>query len=978
MRNKQYYIIKGKKIPKITGGKGGCFATGTLIMTPSGDIPIETLKIGDEVFCYSDSSNDLVTGHVNKTFIHYDETVLKINYWGKNQVTVTPNHWYLTDEGYFREVGDFSSDDGLITYDNKVAPITSIELQTQKQIVYNLSVTPHHTYIANGIRVHNKGGGKPGGGGSRYEAPNSLFSTDIAFILIALGEGPVYRINPNGAQDIEINEGTIDDLINLDGDGLENVDLFHTENNTGTLTQQPLGVFGEDVVTPQQFASPVFLKKGNIDGIPRAAVTLQDTSSNRWDSLEFVFVVRGLQTQYPGGEIQPHSLTVKVTVYEDTGTTEIASKEVKLIGKTNVEYAFTINIDIPEDDKSSNGYKFTIEKTSNDSDKSTDADFVTVAGWNEIDEDDQAYPRTALIGYALKSFAEYEGSIPTFTSMQKGLICKVPSNYNQPILVDGEIDWRQLEVPESGSNSYTTEGYRLQKTGSSVLSAINPVIYEGFWDGSFTFAWTQNPVWILYDLLTNSSYGLGIPESYVDKFKFYKIGQYCDAADPTTGEWFGVDGYADGTYRHKPRNQFTTTRETLIGLIESTQIKERRFICDFTLSAQKQVIDIVNQVTTVFRGILIYTGGKITLNVDLPDESPVAIFSEANILKDTLIISGIKETELITGVEVTYIEPSNHFKRETVRIDDPLMLKELSQIENVTQVEAFGVTRRSQAIRFGQYLLASNKFIRRKASFRVSSEGIHVATGDVISLSQRVIGTAWGYGGRVQANSTIGESNVTLEHFTSPAITESVITGNTKPLGLRVIGQLNDRVDTYIISNTSFTASATGNTHSGVDLVELVITGRYSPSTQSFTSNNAFSANNVPIDGDLWTFGEIDVNNIYRSVNDKLFKVTGIEREEGDDSVSIHCSEYISNVYTDSDTLINYVPVKYVDTFSPMVPPPAPLLSLSPMVVRNPSGDLRFDIAVSIITDTTGYPIDTRTELEHAVSTQSLLIEGRE
>ena len=57
-------------------------------------------------------------------------------------------------------------------------------------------------------------GGKGGGGGSS-EDPNSLFSTDIVFITNGLGEGPIYRINSNGPQDIEIQDNTIDDLINF-------------------------------------------------------------------------------------------------------------------------------------------------------------------------------------------------------------------------------------------------------------------------------------------------------------------------------------------------------------------------------------------------------------------------------------------------------------------------------------------------------------------------------------------------------------------------------------------------------------------------------------------------------------------------------------------------------------------------------------------------------------------------------------------
>ena len=51
------------------------------------------------------------------------------------------------------------------------------------------------------------------------------------------------------------------------------------------------------------------------------------------------------------------------------------------------------------------------------------------------------------------------------SSLVKGLLVKVPSNYNQPVLADGQIDWRELELPESGTYGYTTNGYQLQVAG---------------------------------------------------------------------------------------------------------------------------------------------------------------------------------------------------------------------------------------------------------------------------------------------------------------------------------------------------------------------------------------------------------------------------------------------------------------------------------------------------------------------------------
>ena len=894
-RIKKYTYINNKKVPFISGGKG-CFVAGTKIAVPNGYKHIEDMECGDTILCFDDRGIQR-SSKVIATHIHQKEKVIRVTLWGGSTFTLTPNHWCLTADNEFMEIGDFAEDDGLVFINNKILPITHIEEIEKPTVVYNLTVEKYHTYYANGIKVHNKGGGK--GGGSQpvpVEDPNTLFSTDLVYMTLAFGEGPMYRINPNGPQDIELNDSNIDDLINFDSGGV-NTELFYTESTTGTVSQGALGVFGKQVITPQVFATPVLLKKGNVAGIPEVKITLQQTSANRWDAIEFIFTIKSLQRMDSQGNVHSNSLTCNISIYNNLGLILLVSQDFEVNGKTNVEFKLSKLIEIPDELKDSAGYKFSITKTSNDSEAAKDQDAIAILGWNEIDEDDQAYPRTALAGFALKAHAEHQGAIPSVTSMVKGLLCKVPSNYNQPILESGEIDWRELEVPETGSNGYTVNGYRLQKTGSTVLTAANPVLYEGFWDGSFSFSWTQNPVWIVYDVLTNTSYGLGIPENNIDKFKFYKVAQYCDAVNPATGGFDGVIGFADGTFRHNPRTLFSTVREVLTGLDDSIQVLQRRFILDVVIAAQQQVMDTINLLTTVFRGILIYNGSKLSLNVDLPDEFPVAIFNEGNVLVDSLNIRGVKESALVTGVEVTYIEPSNHYKREIIRIDDTEALKELDQVENVLEVQAIGVTRRSQAMRFGQYLLASNKYIRRMVNFKIDSEGLNVSLGDVIAVSQRATGTAWGFGGRVASNATVTDSNVWLEHFTSPSITAAVFTSNTLPVGLRIIGQDTGKIALYAVSDTNYEANATGNTSTGVDIVKCNILQEFNMQTKAFVAFSGWTANNVPTKKDLWTLGEIDPNSIFRSVNDKLFKITAIEIDSKVSTVTIDASEYIANVY---------------------------------------------------------------------------------
>jgi len=57
--------------------------------------------------------------------------------------------------------------------------------------------------------------------------------------------------------------------------------------------------------------------------------------------------------------------------------------------------------------------------------------------------------------------------------------------------------------------------------------------YKGNWFGEFssTKAWTDNPAWIFFDIVTNQRYGLGkygFKEGFVDKWNLYSIAKYCD------------------------------------------------------------------------------------------------------------------------------------------------------------------------------------------------------------------------------------------------------------------------------------------------------------------------------------------------------------------------------------------------------------------------------------------------------------------
>lgn len=167
------------------GGGGGygflrttstsCFPANTMISTPNGLIPIQDIKKGDMVYAYNPSGNNY-SGHISakpvtETMVHtWEESgsvspLLVIKHEG-GVLTTTVNHEILTsskqtpgsDPGFARadalEVGDT-----IYTTNGIAVKIQQITNGQPYDLVYNFEVDELHTYIADGIRVHNGGGG---------------------------------------------------------------------------------------------------------------------------------------------------------------------------------------------------------------------------------------------------------------------------------------------------------------------------------------------------------------------------------------------------------------------------------------------------------------------------------------------------------------------------------------------------------------------------------------------------------------------------------------------------------------------------------------------------------------------------------------------------------------------------------------------------------------------------------------------------
>ena len=185
----------------IQGEGGGCFAAGTKISTPNGSVDIENIKIGDEVLSFDDTGK-ISTNKVTKTFIHDHNEIYSFKFWG-GELLLNKIHWILNGRNTFFQASHFDPEECVVDESGEFRPFKSLEF-LEIGTVYNFWVENDHTYIANGVRVHNGGGGGGKGaavGRDPYEAPEGIVYDDLEGvryvsastiqILDLIGEGPI-------------------------------------------------------------------------------------------------------------------------------------------------------------------------------------------------------------------------------------------------------------------------------------------------------------------------------------------------------------------------------------------------------------------------------------------------------------------------------------------------------------------------------------------------------------------------------------------------------------------------------------------------------------------------------------------------------------------------------------------------------------------------------------------------------------------
>jgi|3_EtaG_2_1085321.scaffolds.fasta_scaffold01207_3 hypothetical protein len=319
------------------------------------------------------------------------------------------------------------------------------------------------------------------------------------------------------------------------------------------------------------------------------------------------------------------------------------------------------------------------------------------------------YPYSSMVysQFDARSFTR----IPSRSYDARLIKVKVPNNYDPITKTYGRSDANDSDPAvaqklKTGSPDWTPADAPTKKTDCATVT-------NSFWDGEFkkdtnTYGatpegaylreWTDNPAWCFYDLMSNPRYGLGefIEENQIDKWTLYEIAQYCDELVPDT-----------------------------YGSLEPN------FTINYLINSREEAFKVLNDLTSIFRGISYYTNGGIYA---VQDKYRKAIyqFNNSNVIDGNFTYQSSSQKARHTVAIVRYNDKKNLYQPalEYLENEEGVRRYGIREIETT----ALGCTSRGQARRFAKWVLASEFNETETVSFSVGQDGAFLMPGDVIQI----------------------------------------------------------------------------------------------------------------------------------------------------------------------------------------------------------------------------------------------------
>ncbi|MGT6179624.1 phage attachment tail tip protein J, partial [Escherichia coli] len=486
---------------------------------------------------------------------------------------------------------------------------------------------------------------------------------------------------------------------------------------------------GEQEQTPPEGFESSGAETGLGVEVTKAKPVTRTITSANIDRLRVTFGVQSLVETTSKGDRNPASVRLLIQLQRNGNW--VTEKDVTINGKTTSQFLASVILDnLPP-------RPFNIRMVRETADSTTDQlqNKTLWSSYTEIIDVKQCYPNTAIVGLQVDA-EQFGGQQMTVNYHIRGRIIQVPSNYD----------------PEKRT-------------------------YSGIWDGSLKPAYSNNPAWCLWDMLTHPRYGMGkrLGAADVDKWALYAIGQYCDQTVP--------DGFG-GT---EPRMTFNAY-----------------------LAQQRKAWDVLSDFCSAMRCMLVWNGQTLTFVQDRPSDVVWPYTNSDVVVDDNGVgfrysFSALKDRH--TAVEVNYTDPQNGWQTSTELVEDPEAI--LRYGRNLLKMDAFGCTSRGQAHRAGLWVIKTELLETQTVDFTLGSQGLRHTPGDIIEICDNdYAGTLTG--GRVlsidAATRTLTlDREVTLPETGTSAV--NLINGSGKPVSVDItahpapdriqVSTLPDGVETY-------------------------------------------------------------------------------------------------------------------------------------------------------------------------------------
>ena len=501
------------------------------------------------------------------------------------------------------------------------------------------------------------------------EEADSLRSDSQATLVDLLCEGQIYgpANDDNWYKSTYFNETPV-----MQSDGTLNFQGVELTGRLGSADQEYLRGF-DDVRTEN--AVGVTVEKGN----PVARSIDADV-----DDVKITLTFPILMVQTSTGDLLRTTVNYRITV-QATGGNEIVVVNGSVYGKTTSSYQKQHTL--KELTTWGNGpWTIRVYRDTNDSSSAKLQNSFQWTSYSEITNVKLRYMHRSVIGINLNA-KDYGGEIPYRAYKIKGKAdIKYPDNYD----------------PDSRT-------------------------YSGPWTGNFSTGYTNNPAWCVYDMLTKERYGVGLPESAVDKYALYTIAQYCDELV---------------TFKVKTRNA--------IGGYDETEVQEPRFTMNGVIQSRQEALAVINHMCSVFRGFAIWNTGAVSFVQDSP-KVVTKIATPANVIDGSFEYESSPRSMRHTAAKVMYNDPDKFSKLSPIILEDEEGIRRYGY--QPLEITCFMCNSRNEALRRAKHILYSDINQTELVKFTAGWDFATTLPGDLVAVQDPYHSSEF-FSGRVKASTT--------------------------------------------------------------------------------------------------------------------------------------------------------------------------------------------------------------------------------